>query len=260
MSNYDEIKALNWSSLKYLAVSPLEYRYRVDHPAPRKTAFLLGGAIHCRTLEPDVFASRYAVCEIRRDERTHAYQDWLAEHVGIVPLKPDEMDRVIGAAEAVHAHRVAAEILRGCRHEEPLTWTDPETGLSCKGRVDAIGPYVADLKMTRDPAPRAFGRAAASYLYHGQLAYYHHGAVAAHKIDGTRGPYVIAVGGEPPHDVAVYQLSADDLAAGRALCVSLMHRYMECVAADLWPGCAPDLLPLGLPPWAPGFEAPEEGW
>jgi hypothetical protein len=259
MIDYNSIQALNWSTLKYMAISALECHWRMDHPAPRKVAFILGGAIHTKTLEPDKFAERYALCEVKRDKRTAAYQIWCDEHPGAEPLKPDEMDRVIGAAEAVLRHRVAAEILRGCRHEEPLTWTDPKTGLACKGRLDAIGPtHIVDLKMARDPSPWAFGKAAASYGYHAQLAFYHHGAAEARKISGAAPPYIIAVCGLPPHDVAVYRLSADDLAAGRQLCLSLMRKYQECVAANMWPGCAPDLTPLVLPAWAPGFTVDEE--
>lgn len=259
MSDYDSSKRLNWSSLKHLHTSPLLYRWRIDHPEPPKPQFVIGSAIHCRVLEPEEFDNRYALCPVKRDKRHNAYQEWLAEHLGREPLNADEMETAKAAGDAVLAHPVAARILKNCRHEEPLMWTDPDTGLECKGRVDAISPeYIVDLKSDRDPSPRKFNRHAAEMLYHGQLAMYQTGAMALRKIDGATTPYIIAVAKDPPYDVAVYQMKPEDLAAGRALVVSLMRKLEECIAADWWPGCAPDLQYLDLPPWTPGLSTGDE--
>lgn len=56
---YSEIQGINWSSLKYMSISPRMYRYRLTNPEPRKKSWVLGGAIHCMVLEPDKFAGRY---------------------------------------------------------------------------------------------------------------------------------------------------------------------------------------------------------
>jgi len=250
---YDAIKALNWSSLKYMARSPLEYRWRIDHPEPPKTAYTVGAAIHCLLLEPEQFDHRYALCDVRRDKRTQAYRDWLDNHPNKEPLNKREMDLAHEASAAVHGHRVALELLSRCRREEPIVWDDPATGMRCKGRLDGIATCVVDVKTGRDIDPPRFERASATYLYHGQLAFYHHGAIAAHKIDGDEMPYIIAVGKEPPWDVAVYQLKPDTLNAGRTLVLQLMRKLEECIAADMWPGVAPDLQYLDLPQWAAGL-------
>lgn len=258
---YDEIRALNWSSLRHMATSPLEYRWRIDNPQPQTTAMLLGSAIHCRILEPGKFDARYALCEVRRNRRDNAFREWLDEHDGCDPLNPAEWAHVMGAADAVLAHRVAAQMLEGTRREELLQWTDPDTGLECKGRLDAIGPtQVVDIKTDRDPTPRSFNRHAAEMLIHGQMAFYHHGALTERLIDGQTPPAIIAVAKTPPYDVAVYQMVPEDLAAGRTLCLRLMRRLEECAAADLWPGCAPDLQYLDLPPWAAGLKTEMEAW
>ena len=258
-----EPKPLSWSALKHMAKSPLEYRYRIDHPTPDKPAYLLGRAIHCLVLEPEHFDERYALCEITRNPRHKAYQEWMAEHPDAEALKPDEWHRVRSATDAVMSHRVAAEVLTGCRHEEPMEWVDPDTGLKCRGRVDLISSaYVAELKMTRHIEPRSFAADAARYGYHGQLGgLYHTGATVLRKIDGNTPPFFIAVDPEPPHDVAVMQMCLEDLAAGRALVLSLMQRLELCVATSEWPGVAPDLVQLQLPPWAPGLSTDEsEEW
>ena len=248
---YDSIRAINWSSLKHLAVSPLLYRWMIDHPAPRKPAYVVGSAIHCAILEPGKFDSRYAVYDGTR--RGKAWDEWQEEHPGVESLKPDEMARVMMCADAVRAHKVASRMIDGCRVEEVTTWTDPKTGLACKGRIDAISPTrVVDLKSARDVSREAFTRASCRYLYHGQLAMYQDGAIAAGKIEAsaTEEPIIIAIQSDAPYDVSVFQLAPETLAAGRALYRGLIWRLEQCTAANLWPGVCPDLEDLGIPPWA----------
>lgn len=260
---YAKIRAVSWSALKHLHTSALMYKWRIDHPEPSKPAFLLGGGIHCATLELDKFDERYALCNVTRNASHAKFQAWLEEHPGQKPLNHKEWDHVRGASDAVLKHRVARRVLEGCRREEPMTWVDPDTGLKCKARVDAICPdYLVELKSDRDPSPAKFARAAAEYLYHCQLSMYQTGAVALKKIDGKEMPYVIAVGKEPPYDVAVYRMVPDDLHAGRQVCLALMRRLVECITTDMWPGVAPDLQYLDLPPWAPGLRDTDyqEAW
>lgn len=251
MTPYENVPAVNWSSLKHLAVSPLLYKWRLEHPQPDSATLVVGAAIHCALLEPGKFDSRYAVFDGRRAGKE--WDKWQDDHPGVKSLKPDEMERVTRSAEAVRAHRIARHLLEGCRAEEPTTWVDPDTGLKCKGRIDAIAPgFVLDLKSARDVEPKWFRRAAADYLYHGQLAFYHDGATVARKIPGDAEPYIIAAQSDEPFDVATFQLAPDTLGAGRALYRSLLRRLVECQEADFWPGTAPDLEMLDLPPWAEG--------
>lgn len=255
--------ALNWSTLKHLAKSALHYRWRIDHPEPDKPSYLWGRGVHCALLEPDEFDLRYIVYDGKRDARVKAYQEFLAEHPGVDPIKQHERDSMLAAADSVRRHPVAWGILKHCRYEESLTWTDADTGLLCRGRLDAICPeYIADLKTSRDISPRAFPRDCARYMVHGQVGgMYQHGATVLRLIDGTVSPYIVAVDTEPPHDVAAYQMSAEDVAAGRQLVVSLMRQLEACIASGIWLGQVPDLQQLQLPPWAPGFGGNEtEEW
>lgn len=257
VSEYEAIKAINWSSLKHIGTSPLEYRWRLAHPEPRKPAFVFGGAVHCAVLEPEKFDSRYAVYDgIRRGKDWEA---WKAIHPGVESLKPDEYDRVQEIAVALRFDGLAAKLLAGGRCEEALTWSDDDTGLACKGRVDYIRPdCVIDLKTTRDPAPRKFERAAASYGYAGQVAFYHDGATARHLIDGRTMPFIVSVQTKAPYDVVSYQLDAEALDIGRAQYKSLLRQLVDCTAADYWPGVAPELQKLRLPHWAAGQQIEQE--
>jgi hypothetical protein len=248
-ATYDGIKAINWSSLKHMAVSPLLYRWRIDHPLESSASQVVGNAIHCMLLEPEKFEARYVLFDGTR--RGKAWDEWQEKHPGAVSLKPDELARVTNCVAAIRRHRVANRLVSACRAEEVLTWRDPETGLACKGKLDGISPtYVADLKSARDVRPMKFERASAEYLYHGQVAWYHDGATLAGKIDGKVPPYIIAAQSDEPYDVAVFQLDGETLDVGRGLYRSLLRRLVQCIEADFWPGVAPDLETLTLPPWA----------
>jgi hypothetical protein len=259
VNGYDMIAAINWSTLSYLAVSPKLYRYRLDHPEEQKDAFRVGGAFHCAVLEPEKFDARYAVYDGPRageGSRTQ-HKAWRAEKAAarVIELSPEELAEVRAMADAVigpkNGHRRARALLRGGRREEAVTWVDPITSLSCKGRLDYLRPdLVIDLKSSRRPQPTRFPRDAFDYGYVAQLAWYHDGAIAARLIDGRELPYIIAVENTAPYDVAVYRLTAETLAVGRSIYQRLMRRLVECIESDHWPGCAPDVVPLTLPQYA----------
>lgn len=254
-TDYDEIKAVNWSSLKHLATSALLYRWRIDHPEPRKPAFVLGGAIHTLALEPDKFAERYALFDGTR--RGKIWEAWQEDHPGRESLKPPEMARVEGAAAALISHRISVELFTGGRREEAHTWTDESTGMECKGRLDYIRPNeVIDLKSSeRGVGQRMADLASANYLYHGQLAFYQDGAIASGAIPrDAPPPWIVFVQSKGPYDVGCYRFSYEDIATGRALYRHLLGKLQECIAADYWPGEAPDEMQLNLPAWSAGMD------
>jgi hypothetical protein len=184
--------------------------------------------------------------------------EWEAEHGGDEALTADQHALVERCAESIVAHPRAVEVLAHTRREESFQWIDPETGLACKARGDALAlGHVADLKSTRRQTLRDFYRDCSNYLYHGKLAFYHDGATAAGRLSpiATR-PYMVAVQTVEPHDCAVIQLSPPDMAGGRALYRDALRRYAGCVAANWWPGIAPEVVQSELPPWAPGMNLP----
>lgn len=275
---------LNWSTLKHIATSARLMKWRVEHPTPDSEPLRMGRSIHCAILEPEEFAKRWVtvtVCQAKTKEGTacrsegslYCDEKWYCKVRGHAPAgatdSPGEGIEVIDAAgfqttqmcaESVLAHAPAAKLLRGGMAEQEMEWTDPESGIECRGRVDYLRPNdLVDLKSTRRETVREFVADAARNLYHGQLAWYTDGAIQAGRLPKDAGlPYVVAVSTAEPFDVAAYQLSKVSLDAGRILIRDLVKKYQECLAADLWPGIAPDLEVLDLPAWAPGMQGSEE--
>jgi exodeoxyribonuclease VIII len=258
-AEYTAIPGLNWSTLKHLAKSPKAYQHRLVEPEPETDAYLLGRALHCMVLEAPRFTAEYRPLPGFGDMRTKAAKEaksaWEADRLpGVTYMDIDDFALVASMGAAVMEHRIARGLLANVRTEELVTWTDAETGLTCKGRLDCIGPEgITDLKSARRVG-RLYLNDAADYLYHGQLAFYHDGAIAAGKLaPDARLPCLVAVEKSAPFDVQCLRMTEETLAAGRALYRACLRRFQECEAAQVWPGVAPDLQDWTLPPWAAGL-------
>lgn len=257
--DYAQIQALNWSTLKHIHVSAKLFLWRRDHPEPDRSVFIVGGAIHTATLEPDKFDQRYGVyAAVRRGEKWDAWQE---ENPDLKSLKPAEHRDTVALARALHDDPIAGPLLRATRVEASVTWDLPGYGLAAKGRLDVLGNRVVDLKSAADLSRRAFITNAAKLLYHGQLAWYHDGAIAAGKLPRDA-PLPVIVGAEKsaPYDVGVFEMTQLDYEAGKYLYRSLVDTMLTCIETKSWPGRYPTMQALDLPHWAPGMGDEEEGF
>lgn len=243
--------ALHWTKLKEASRSPLHYRWRCDNDRPDSPSLLLGRAAHCAVFEPDRFPVDYAVFkgEARRGK---AWEEFKAANEDRSILRADEYATCLDMRDAVHRHEVAKRYLAKGKAEQTIAWTDPLTGLACKGRADWISDSesaLCDLKTTANLDPPWFAARVARLMYHGQLAFYGDGLRESAGLDLPA--RIIAVEAQPPHDVAVFVLDEDALWAGHNLALDLLRKVAACRTAATWPGRFEDAeQPLPLPPWA----------
>jgi len=257
-ADYRALPGINWSTLSAMRQSPLAYRHVLTTPRPDTDAFALGRAVHHAILEPWIFADRYCVAEdadgqpIRRDPRTKAYQQFLAEHEGQTILTRQDYDEAQAMALAVRGHPLVAPYLVQGDAEVVLQWTDAAAGRSLKGRADWLGrdgagTVLLDLKTTREIEARRFIQLAVRYGYHCQLAMYHDGlAVMGRPVSAV---LIVAVEKAAPWDVAVYHLTDDLLHAGREEYRALLRLVLDCERSGIWPGRYTEPQTLTLPPW-----------
>lgn len=263
--------AVNWSTLRYMRESPKHYRHYLANPPEDTDARLLGRLVHCMVYEPTTLDARYVLePKFHRGMKDataidkgyvggrEAAEAWDASvaNSGADVVRPDLYLRAMGCRDALLGDHVAAPMIRGGFAEQPITWTDPETGIECRGRVDHVNGCLSDLKTTRSVAQRLFARDVASYGYNAQLAYYADG-LAANGIMLVEPPCLIAVESEAPHDVVVLELDSDALDAGRAIYRECLRVLSECRAVDDWPGVGGNVRHrLMLPAWAMPAEEP----
>lgn len=249
-AQYIELPGENWSHIKSMAKSPLQYLHDKTHRREDTTTLAYGRAIHTAVLEPEKFDSEYVVFpgKTRRGKEWDAFKEEYAGRATI--LKADERDAALAAADAVRKHPEVAAFMKDGVSEQSFKWIDDATGLTCKCRVDWIGGVLFDLKSTNDIHERRFGNIAARLMYHGQVVMYADGA-------GHTGPvYIVAVEGDAPHDVTVFEVTADALYAGRELYQGFLKQIVECRKTNVWPGRHSKIVDLELPRYV--FEDDQE--
>ena len=166
-------------------------------------------------------------------------------------LKPDDYDEALLIRDAVHADPVARVLLEGARRELSIFWTDEETGIECRARLDAIGAGPADLKRAANGSPHGFRMAAAKYGYAIQAAHYLMGCRAVGlPTDGFRFPFIaVEPNGRHPI-VSVYDLDDDSMQRGLTDRANALRVYAECLQTNVWPGYVRQRTTIRLPYYA----------
>jgi hypothetical protein len=252
-ADYQAIDACNWTTLKEVRRSLKHYQWRLSHPLEDSTTLALGRAAHTAIFEPDRFPVDYAVFGGKRRQGKE-WDAFEAANIHRTILRLDEYAACLSMRDAVRAHPVAAEYLKAGKPEHTITWTDEETGIACKGRIDWLSPIaLVDLKTTNDLDPQRFAANAARMGYHCQLAWYGMG-LRARGLDLPA--KLLAVETTEPHDVIVFSLDEDTLYAGEQEVRDLLSRVAAGRFSQQWPGRAQEETPLALPSWA--FPADED--
>ena len=102
------------------------------------------------------------------------------------------------------------------------------------GALPIHGGIVVDLKTTQSVNPRKFSSDAAKYHYFAQMAFYYQGALA---INGNvTGLKIIAVEKSGEHDVGVFNVTDEALAAGQEKIEEWVAILEECKQTGIWTG------------------------
>lgn len=269
-SDYCALAGVNWSTLGKMRASPKHYRDAVDNRRDPTAAQVTGSAVHALVLEPETFREHYAVYEGDGTRASKDYKAFAAQQPDTVTtiLKLDEYAEVVAMADAVDTHHAAGPLFTSGWAEMSFTWTDSATGIACKGRTDWLchdgwvsgdagkpsrkRVILVDLKTSTSADAREFGRSAARYGYHMQLAHYRAGLVAnGYEVSQV---LIVVVESSAPYDVCVYEITDDQLAKASAEVAALLARVKECEESGEWPGRCDEITPLDLPAWVMGSD------
>lgn len=249
-AEYAAINAVNFSTLKHMKKSPLHYLEAVKTEREDTVRLAMGRGAHTAVLEPDRFPLDYVVFKGKRRQG----KDWTAfesMHANDTILKANEYQQCLAIRDAVRRHPVAGKLFVGGFSEQAITWTDPDTKLKCKAKLDWFTDLVlADLKTAKTVDARAFGAQAARFDYHTQIAWYSDGLMYSRGIR----PQIklVAVELDKPHDVAVFPLSEDDYEAGRDTYRGWLEKVASCLESGEWTGRYPEEEELKLPAYVWG--------
>jgi exodeoxyribonuclease VIII len=257
LEEYAAIPAVNQSSLKAIAKSPLHYRHRLDNGIAPTPPMRLGAIAHCACLEYDALLSRYRVYEPpdgKPDRFAGKHYDAFVEAeavLGRTVIKQRELDAALRIRSALLASKPAARYLARGTAEVVLVWRDAATQILCKARIDWLSLSVPDvlveLKTARDTGPWVFSTAFARSGYDVQAAFYHDGYAAC--TGREPGGKCIAIENVEPHDTVVYDLN-EVIDTGREIYRGYLTRLAECRKSGEWLGqAATDEQILRLPKW-----------
>ena len=123
-------------------------------PEEESDALAFGKLCHCVLLEPEALKERYEVVDFGKSRSNKKYAEAKEQFPGKLIINQEEADRAFKMYAEIKQHRLASAILDGATAEMPYVWTDGETGLPCKCKIDAIkrtraGLVVIDYKTAR---------------------------------------------------------------------------------------------------------------
>ena len=205
----------------------------------------IGSAVHKWVLEGKVAFNDHYYCmpDIAHHKNSNAYKAELIEcqHAsgGRELVDSNQLEIIIGCAKSVMEHPIAKKLLLPTlgQPEVSIIFTDPETGLRGKARIDRLPDSqkraAIDLKTSADASLLGFGRSITKYGYHIQAAYYLH-ALRTAGIEADAFIFVV-VETKPPYQVLTGMLDPDFLLIGDMEVRRLLNIEKECHELGFFP-------------------------
>lgn len=171
-----------------------------------------------------------------------------ARDAGQTPIKADEAAAVQEIARSVRSRLASMGIVLQPSRSEMAAFAEIE-GVWNRILVDNApeDPRVPlyDLKTTTDASPEKLARAIMDYGYDVQAQHYRETWKAA---TGEDRPFrFIFVEKEPPYEVCVIELTAEDLMMAEKRIARARQIFRNCLAANDWPGYPLEVVQIKLP-------------
>ncbi len=252
--DYESWEAVRNTTLKIISKqSAAHAKEYVDNPKPPTDALEFGSLLHIKVLEPKLFDKLYIVapkCDRRTKVGKATWAEFQESAEGRIVINQEWDDLTHAMSEAAFLHEDAKQFVNNGETEVSILWTDPETGLRCKARLDAVHwdmDVIVDLKSTKNAQINAFARDAFYYGYHQQAAFYRDGLNVLKQNEPAF--VIVAMEKEPPLAVACYEWDDISLLVGRKTYRKALDIYAKCVETGVWPAYT-DLNYLSVPKWA----------
>ena len=237
----------------------------VDTKPEPTEAMILGSAVDCLTLTPDLWGSTMAE-RPDADGRTREGKAILAafDPGGRTVIRRKAVEQAQAIAAAVLSHPSAGRMVAMGEQQVSLIWTDPATGVRCKARLDMVlrGRCLADLKVPQNGAAASSERWGQYVKTNGldyQAAMYHDGWLA---LTGEDLPWLwFCAPSAPPYIaemVATYEARPSWLDLGRKKYRRALRLYAWCLEMDQWPGYPEDPVMCDPPLYALRLEEEDE--
>ena len=198
-----------------------------------------GRAVHAAILTPTAYKRDYIVLPGNIDRRTkvgkEAYEAFCKEAEGKEIISSDDADVIKAMVSVFRKTPAAMKLIKGTRREKGVYWMDSETGVNCKGRIDAFKQgIIIDYKTTIDASTETFKREALRYGYDLQAAMY----LEWIRANGFNPKDFVFIVQEKTAPYLINIIRASDAFIDRGMWImrDLLTKYKECIETDIWPG------------------------
>ncbi|MFJ4990024.1 PD-(D/E)XK nuclease-like domain-containing protein [Streptomyces sp. NPDC088732] len=235
---------------------PALFRHWADTRQPPKQVFEFGTAAHKLVLGPGPALARLDV-DAYTTKDAKAKRD-KARAEGKIPLKVAEHEQLDGMVAALRAHPYVPALFDPVNGspEQSLFWTDEQTGVMRRARLDwlpTLGPgrlIVADYKTCVKADDVSIARAVDEHGYHQQADWYLSGLRALGLADGETAFVFVFQEKTPPYLINVVELDIVALHIGAAKNRRALQTYAKCTTDGVWPAWNDDVRLLPLPAYA----------
>ncbi len=220
-AEYNQAEGVRRSDLWRMHESPEKFKWFLEHPPEPTPALLFGTAVHKLLLEPDGFKDEFAVAP-NVDRRTNAgKEEWkrfLSGNEGKTIITSDDFSTASDMVIKAMTVPFVRELLDGKR-EQAFFWTDDDTGIQCKVRLDVLSKVdgkvtVCDYKTTANAKTDIFNQSVFRHGYYLQAYMYTEAVMKNLKLDYRPDFFFIAQEKSVPYSVNVIQVTDDVMTAG----------------------------------------------
>ena len=161
---------------------------------------------------------------------------WSSLPPGSIVIPEKFADALLGMMNSVLTHPFTRNLLETGVREQTILWSDKQTGLPCKARLDFLTSrrHAVDIKTTVNAEPSAFAKEIYRYDYHLQGAHYTSGGRHT-GLFNDESFIIVAIEKSPPYPISVHILDAYGLGVGDQWREHLMKRYKDCTVSNNWP-------------------------
>ncbi len=217
-AQYRALPFAHYSAVKSLCLgkTPAHYIALRDNIECDSDSKAFGRLVHEALLTPQVIERTERLpdnIKSRRGAEWERLRDAFPEKTFLPPSEwatfQRERDVAYRVRDSILNHPIAGELMRDISTEVVIIWTDKETGVRCKGRIDILGKnsdYLGDIKTTSKFIPYQIAKSGYYFGYHIQSAMYTDAVcqLTGKDLDNPMPFWFIFVESEYPHLVSLY--------------------------------------------------------
>lgn len=262
-SAYKQMEGINFSSFKHFFTSPAHFKWETEQPNKETDDLIIGNAVHCAILTPQLLEKKYAVApkvDRRKTEDKLIWDEFVALSNGKTVLTIDQWAIVASCASSMKNNPYFKHVFD--KNDELYVESAANcefSGSMIKGRIDLYNKtknIIFDIKTCKDfPSRRKLQYVIRDRMYYMQGFFYR--TIVNANWKPSEPPKVVFgfVHKKAPNTVAHSMFSTRYMDTACNELEDALCRYENCKIHNIWPEAVESSEPMTInPDWALDFE------